>query len=205
MMQLLSIYKKKRAAIVSRLRQFDAVGKGSGKALFPELAFCLLTPQSKAKSCDLAVRELQEKGLLFSGNAWRVAEVLSRKTRFHNNKAKYIVEARKMIPALRKIVFDGSEQEARERLVKEVKGLGMKEASHFLRNVGRGKTIAILDRHILKNLKRYGAISAVPASLTKKRYLGIEGKMREFCRETGIPLPHLDLLFWSEEAGEIFK
>ena len=82
------------------------------------------------------------------------------------------------------MTFEGTEQEARERLfVLDVKGLGMKEASHFLRNVGRGKTIAILDRHILKNLKKYGAIDGVPTSLTKKRYLEIEGKIDTILQE----------------------
>jgi len=38
-----------------------------------------------------------------------------------------------------------------EWLVKNLTGLGYKEAGHFLRNIGSGK-IAILDRHILRNL-----------------------------------------------------
>ena len=99
----------------------------------------------------------------------------------------------------------GSERHAREYFLKNVKGLGLKEASHYLRNVGHGKTLAILDRHILKNLVKCGAIEHVPASLTEKRYFEIEREMENFCKKTGIPLAHLDLLFWAEETGEIFK
>jgi N-glycosylase/DNA lyase len=68
-----------------------------------------------------------------------------------------------------------------------------------------GDDIAILDRHILKNLIKYGVIDEVPKSLTEKKYTEIEGKMRAFSKEIGIPFSHLDLLWWSEETGEIFK
>lgn len=84
-------------------------------------------------------------------------------------------------------------------------GLGYKEAGHFLRNVGLGEDLAILDRHILKNLVLLGVIDEVPASLTKRRYLEIERRMIEFSKKTGIPMGHLDLLLWSKETGEIFK
>ena len=86
-----------------------------------------------------------------------------------------------------------------------MKGLGYKEASHFLRNIGVGLDLAILDRHIIKNLKRYGVIEEVPKSLTPKKYLEIEEKMKEFARRIDIPMPELDLLFWSMETGEVFK
>ena len=93
----------------------------------------------------------------------------------------------------------------REFLVNNVKGFGMKEASHFMRNIGLGKDLAILDRHILKNLKLYGVVDEIPNSLTQKKYLNIEAKFREFSEKIQIPMDELDLLFWSEETGEIFK
>ena len=89
--------------------------------------------------------------------------------------------------------------------MKNVNGLGYKETSHFLRNIGLGKNFAILDRHILKNLKRYGVIKSIPKTLTRKKYLEIERKMKKFSEKIKIPLAELDLLFWSEETGEIFK
>ena len=226
--ELLAKYARQRVDIRARLSHFESVGKKGGRALFEELCFCLLTPQSKARSCDAAIRELKEKNLLFAGDAASIAKVLSTKTRFHNNKAKYVVEARAKFSGnlpvvefgnstprekfeandfslLERATFAGSERNAREYFLKNVNGLGMKEASHYLRNVGRGETLAILDRHILKNLVKCGAIKSVPASLTEKRYLEIERAMEKFCKKTGIPLSHLDLLFWAEETGEIFK
>ena len=66
-------------------------------------------------------------------------------------------------------------RDLRAWLVREVKGLGWKEASHFLRNIGF-RDLAILDRHILRNLRRHGVIRTIPASLPEKRYLAIEGR-----------------------------
>jgi N-glycosylase/DNA lyase len=68
-----------------------------------------------------------------------------------------------------------------------------------------GQGIAILDRHILKNLKLLGVIDEVPKSLTRKKYMEIEQSMSDFCNRTGVPEEELDLLLWSREAGEIFK
>ena len=208
--ELLAKYARQRRDIEARLAHFEQVGKKGGRTFFEELCFCLLTPQSKARSCDAAIHELKEKKLLFNGNSAAIAKVLSTKTRFHNNKARYLVEAREKFEAgnfvsLQHHTYSGTERHAREYFLKNVKGLGLKEASHYLRNVGRGGTLAILDRHILKNLVKCGAISRVPASLTEKRYLEIEREMEKFCARTGIPLAHLDLLFWAEETGEIFK
>lgn len=207
---LKSKHRKMRKEIVGRLAHFEKVGRSGPRVLFEELSFCILTPQSKAFSCDEAIRELAGSGLLLEGNAGQIARVLSKKTRFHNNKAKYLVEARGKFSdggfrGLAQITFTGSERKARLALLKSVKGIGWKEASHYLRNVGRGKTIAILDRHILKNLAKHGAIAEVPKTLTPKKYLEIEAVMERFCRKAGIPMAHLDLLFWAEETGSIFK
>ena len=59
--------------------------------------------------------------------------------------------------------------------------------------------------HILKNLKAYGVIKEIPKSLTKKEYLGIENKLRDFCKKINIPMDELDLLLWSKETGFVFK
>jgi N-glycosylase/DNA lyase len=83
--------------------------------------------------------------------------------------------------------------------------MGYKEASHFLRNIGMGEDLAILDRHILKNLKILGVISEIPVSLTRNKYLEIEIKMRDFAENVKIPMSHLDLLLWYKETKEIFK
>jgi N-glycosylase/DNA lyase len=89
-------------------------------------------------------------------------------------------------------------------LVNQVRGLGWKEASHFLRNVGH-RDLAILDRHILRNLIRTGVLRRLPKTLTAKRYAAIEAKFRDFAGQVGIPMDELDLLFWSMETGTVLK
>jgi N-glycosylase/DNA lyase len=200
-----------KPGITARLGDFREVWeKGREQAIFNELAFCLFTPQSKAKHCWEAVRSLEKCGLLHGGSPAQIAKVIN-KVRFRNNKAKYLVKARDTFfrnsgPSIKGFIKGlGSTFEAREWLVKNITGLGYKEASHFLRNIGLGEDIAILDRHILKNLKLHGVIPEIPKTLTPKVYLEIELKLREFSKKTRIPMDHLDLLFWQHQTGEIFK
>ena len=203
---LLTSYASKRTEIEKRLHEFKAVMKRPEEELFAEMVFCILTPQSKAHACDKAVKELFSSGAVFSGNTRKIAEHLKSKVRFHKTKAGHIVKARLLLDnggIKNKLV--GDPIEIREWLVENVYGMGYKEASHFLRNIGMGKELAILDRHILKNLVKHGVIKNIPKSMTKKRYMVIEEKMKEFSNTIGIPLAHLDLLLWSQETGEIFK
>ncbi|MFR1676209.1 MAG: DNA lyase, partial [Fusobacterium sp.] len=128
------------------------------------------------------------------------------------NKAKYLVALREQMQnekgeIITKDFFNSitDVKEKREWIVKNIKGMAYKEAGHFLRNVGFGKEIAILDRHILKNLVKLEVIEDVPKSLTPKLYLEIEEKMKAYCKFISIPMDSLDLLLWYKEAGEIFK
>jgi len=89
--------------------------------------------------------------------------------------------------------------------VRDIDGFGYKEASHFLRNIGRGEGLAILDRHVLRNLRRHGVLRSVPDSLARRRYLEIEEKVQRFARDVRISMAALDLVFWSRETGEVFK
>ena len=98
-----------------------------------------------------------------------------------------------------------SQKEKRDFIVENIKGIGYKEGSHFLRNIGLGFELSILDRHILKNLKKYKIIEEIPKTLTKSKYFEIENRMQKFSNKINIPMPHLDLLFWYMETGEVFK
>ena len=197
--------------IQSRLREFDSVLKtGDEESIFAELVFCILTPQSKAKSCWAAVERLLGKGLLLAGTEDQVLRELSG-VRFKYKKAGYVIKARNMFMIDGKLFIKSRISRfsdaygAREWLVRNVKGIGYKEASHFLRNVGIGVDFAILDRHIMKNLRSLQVIEEVPASLSRRRYLEIEEGMKELSKETKIPMSHLDLVLWYKETGEVFK
>jgi len=206
---LKKLHKGKRYEIEARLDDFRRVYAMPNEHVFSELAFCICTPQSKAKTCDAAIKQLVSLRVLFSGTPQEIASHLSG-VRFHNNKARYIVSARNFftngsLKIKEKLKEFDKIIELREFLVKNVLGVGMKEASHFLRNIGMGGNIAILDRHILKNLQHYGVMRQTPKTINKHKYIEIENKMREFSKTIEIPLAHLDLLFWSKETGEIFK
>ena len=204
-------YKKMRGRIRERLLEFSLMWKESDEKIFEEMAFCFCTPQSNAKSCFSAVDYLARSGQLLKGDDVAISRVLKGKVRFHNNKTRYIIEARsKFMDNLGRLKIKERLHHhdpivLREWLVKNIKGLGYKEAGHFLRNIGMGDNVAILDRHILKNMVRYGVIKEFPKTLTKKNYLELEGKFKEFSKEIGIPMAELDLLFWAQETGEIFK
>ena len=205
------IYLAKQDEIQSRLDEFKRVWHESNeKDIFAELIFCILTPQSRAKSCWNAVKKLLDRNLLLKGEANKIVKELSG-VRFKYRKAEYIIEARKLFtingrisirPKMKR--FDEIKG-AREWLVQNVKGIGYKEASHFLRNIGLGDNLAILDRHILKNLHLLGLIEEIPSSLSRKMYFEIESKMKKFASKINIPTNQLDLVLWFKETGEIFK
>ncbi len=196
-------YAERREAIRCRLDEFAAV---PAEAYFYELVYCLMTPQSSAVNAGKVVALLQEADALHRET--ELEKLLYRKEhyiRFHNTKAKRIREAREQMPRILEAIGSAQNSTAlRAWLVKNVKGLGWKEASHFLRNIGR-RDLAILDRHILKNLRSHGALKSLPKTLTPKRYLSIERTFQRFAGRVGISMDELDLLFWSRETGQILK
>jgi len=195
-------FEDRKEKINSRLEDFSNIDKTDSEQIFEELAFCLLTPQSKAKAADQSIRNLVKNNLLFYGKSEEIQKHLTG-IRFHITKSQRIVEARDTFSSFD---FDYSNiSNLRTEIVKAFKGIGYKESSHFLRNIGFGKDIAILDRHILKNLVKVNIIKEIPKTITPKKYLEIEEKMRIFCQKIGMNMAQLDLLFWSEETGEIIK
>lgn len=207
---IFKIYEAIKEDIIQRLDYFKSLfNKNDEEIIFEELIFCILTPQSKARMAEKCVINLKKENLIFSNDVKSIADRLNL-VRFKNNKASYIVEIKKKLTVKGKISIIEKINiqdllETRDNLVDLVKGYGYKEASHFLRNIGFGENLAILDRHILKNLKLFDAIEDIPKTLGRKKYLEIEDKMREFSKKISIPLSHLDFVFWYKEAGEIFK
>ena len=201
---LFASYSERREAIRQRLADFRAVPPAG---YFYELAYCLMTPQSKAAHAYAVVGLLRACRFMESPfDAQNLLRTKAHYIRFHRTKARHLLAAHAQMQEISNTLSSKNDAlSLREWLVSNVNGLGMKEATHFLRNIGRNDGLAILDRHILRNLVRYGAIRRIPTSLTRKKYLQVERKFVEFSHKVGIPLDELDLLFWSMETGEIRK
>ena len=201
---LLSSHRLKRAAIRKRLAQFKSIPT---EKYFYELVYCFMTPQSSAVNSFKAQQVLETHD--FQHQEINPEPFLHQKEyyiRFHKTKARLLLEMKSQYDNILASVTNGNSAfEKREWLVINVKGLGYKEATHFLRNVGRNDGLAILDRHILRNLKRHGVIRSLPTSLTRKKYLNVELRFQKFAQELGVAVDELDLVFWSNEAGQILK
>ncbi len=209
--KLKETYSSLKPEIEKKLKQFKKIWDSEDeKRIFKELLFCLLTPQSKAENAWEIIEELDKNNLLLDAKEDILREKL-RRVRFRNNKAKYIKNAQAMFIKDGKISIIGKLRkhknplEIRQWLVDNVKGMGYKEASHFLRNIGLGEELTILDRHILRSLLELGVIDSLPKSLSKKNYLETEERMRALAEEVDIPLAHLDFVLWKIQTERIFK
>jgi len=185
--------------IAERMREFEEFGDKRKDEVFGELCFCLMTANFSAEKCINIQKEMgRDFGLL--SEAELAVALKKHGHRFPNTRANYIFEAQKCEGDLCSLVGTGKER--REKLVRDIKGLGMKEASHFLRNVGF-KDVAIIDFHIVDLLKREGLIET--GALNKKRYLEIEKVLEDLGRKVGLNLAELDLYLWYIETGKVLK
>ena len=192
-----------REVISLRTFEFEELGKKSKEEIFKELCFCLLTANFSA----IGGMKIQNE----MGNKFHVLseEELSKKLsqlghRFPNMRAKFIFEAQKYKDNLKEILDSlETDEEKRNWLVKNIKGLGMKESSHFLRNIGY-KNLAIIDFHIIDLLVKQNLIEK-PKTITSKKYIEIENILKELTEKTDTSLGELDLYLWYEETGKILK
>lgn len=193
-----------RRAVDSRIEQFLAMRRDrKDEDWFSELCFCILTANSTAK-LGLEIQEaLGDRCLTLSRNDMQ-ALLVEHGHRFPNVRSDYICRARKFKGIASRIESFDDDRAAREWLVENVKGLGYKEASHFLRNTGHFD-VAILDRHIIRILYEHNLIPEMPASLTRTRYMECEEILSELSEKVGIPLGVSDLYLWYTKTGEVLK
>jgi N-glycosylase/DNA lyase len=183
------------------LKVFEKNRNLSKEEKFIELCFCILVANSSMEKTFNIWKEIGNEFLILS------KEQLSKRLkelgyRFYNKRAEYIVEARNKVDLLEEILKSDNEIEIREKLVENFKGIGWKEASHFLRNLGY-KNFAIIDRHVLKTLKEFGVIEKSPKYLNKKTYLEIENKLRELANKLKISLAELDFYLFYLSSGKL--
>lgn len=203
--ELKEYHAKAGPEIRARLKEFEKIKNCNGDDIFKELCFCILTANTSAEM-GLKAMDAAAKAMV-GGDAAKICKALkSCGYRYPNKRAEYIAYNKEKIKGnlKEKIATCDDAQELRDYLVKNVKGLGYKEASHFLRNIGfRG--FAILDKHILSSLVEFGVIKENKPPKNKKEYFEIEDKMKIFASEIKIDMDELDLLLWSRKTGKILK
>ena len=195
---LLQTYEKNK----NRVKEFlEQTKTRTDEHILGELYFCLMTPQSKAKYAREAVNRLKKEGLLFTVELAKLKEYL-RFVRFGDKKAGYIVKSRELFPTV-KARLDEEPRVLREWLAGKtgIKGFGLKESSHFLRNIGIGfGELAIIDVHVRNFLQSIGLSDEKP--ITKKTYQELEEKFLELSKQLEIPPEELDIAIWLYQSGE---
>ena len=184
-----------KPVVDQRLKEFSSIPRDFNN-LFRELAYCILTAGTSA---ELGIKTINHLGeILFSGSEAEIQEKLKEVYRFHTVRAEYLYRAREAFKKL-----DVNHKEIRQHLVQNIKGLGMKESSHFLRNIGFSD-YAIIDFHIVDILADNGLIER-PKTMASNKYLEIESVLRELANATNTSLGELDLYLWYIETGKILK
>src|SRR3989344_5462017 len=184
-----------KKTVDQRIKEFSNMPRNFND-LFRELAFCILTAGASA---ELGIKTISHLGnTLHEGTQEEIQKKLKEVYRFHTIRAGYIYNAREAFRQL-----DINHPEIRIHIVKNIKGIGMKEASHFLRNIGF-KDYSIVDFHIVDILVDHGLIEK-PKSPTPNKYLEIENVLRKLAQKTYTALAELDLYLWYKETGKVLK
>jgi N-glycosylase/DNA lyase len=201
--ELKRLYNDISVDIQKRLIEFRKVPK---EKYFYELVYCLCTPMSKAENAGKVQNIFEERN--FVKNPFDPIPILSNPDnyiRFHNQKSKFILNALENFNNILEILeSENTNYVKRELLVSNIKGIGYKEASHFLRNIGFFG-LAILDRHILRNLATFNLIPKEYSVTTKKSYENIENIFVNSSKMINLEVEELDLLLWAKETGKILK
>ena len=189
--------------INERISEFKRLGRGSSREIFKELCYCILCANYSAERSMRIQREIDD-GFLTLPPSQLIRRLREMGHRFPKTRASYIVAARKYCDSIKDVIASLKDpREIREWLIRNIRGVGLKEASHFLRNIGYSD-LAIIDFHILNLLDRYGLIEK-PKTMTKSRYLRIEDELRRLSRDVDLNLAELDLYLWYIETGKILK
>jgi N-glycosylase/DNA lyase len=200
--ELKRIVEKCKDIVEKRIKEFENIGTDED-LIFKELCFCILTANFSAEK-GIIIQNTINNGFINLSREELYNELIKLGYRYPN-RSEYVIEARKYYGNLLKIIKSFSNTKSlREWLVKNIKGIGYKEASHFLRNIGF-KDVAIIDRHILRFLKNKGLIIEDFKNLTRKRYLEIENLLSGIADKLNITLAELDLYIWYLMTGKILK
>jgi len=186
-----------------RWKEFKKLGSKSNEEWFKELCFCILTANYSA-TLGIKIKKRIGDGFVELNQEQLYEQLKKAGHRFGRRRTEYIMSARAYAHNIKdKVMSFRDGKRAREWVERSIYGLGMKESSHFLRNVGFDD-VAIVDRHITNIMVEHNLISR-PNTITKRKYLQIEEIIKRISEETCIPMGKLDLYLWYMKTGKVLK
>ena len=191
-----------KSTIKEKISEFESFKNKKINEIFKELCFCIMTANCAAEKCIQIHGEIGNDFLTLN-EIQLIKKFKELGYRFPNVRAKYILKAREKISDLQRVLNNYNNHDLRIWISESILGLGFKEASHFLRNIGY-KEYAIIDFHIVDILKKYNLIEK-PKTMSKKKYLEIEYILKEIANKLDLNLAELDLYLWYLETGKILR
>lgn len=201
---------KIKSRVTSRWCEYD---------LRKELVGCIMGSQVRHEMAVAATANMEHAGLLddacwvdfeSEGFEYRVLEVLAGHAsdlphrgsyRFPRARSKQLAQVRNALAqmSLNERLSDGKAAKyLRKNLVADIPGLGPKQASMFLRNIGKSYDLAILDTHVLRFMDMQALLPIEQARIsTVKGYEKAEGIAVDYAESLGYPAGYLDWAIWA--------
>lgn len=189
--------------------------KLSENELWEELVCCILSSQVKYEVSTAFTKKLKKSYLLNYKIINQSYENTIRKAlgspinadghtvkyRFPNIKARQIVNAWNNIygsgTTLTRMLKKYTDPSTiRLALINLVPGLGMKQASMYLRNISYSFDLAVIDSHVLKYMVLMKMLNIIPKNINRSQYLMKEIKLIEHANLFGYPVGCVDLAIW---------
>jgi N-glycosylase/DNA lyase len=165
----------------------------SDSEIFYDLCFCISVPQVSFLKTHEVIKRLMAKNFFENDISIEQLYILTKEIRF-KRKARYLQKAKENFSEVLKMLHeDSSDQDRRKWLVKYIYGLGMKTASHFLRNQGI-QSLAIIDTHIIKFLESH-------QPKNEKEYLKMEIEFQDKAIKLNLTTAELDAFVWKVCSG----
>lgn len=192
-----------------------------------ELVSCVLGSQVRYEMAVVAAVNLEDAGLLEDrwwlacdavGFEQAVFEVLDGRTptstgsaryRFAKSRSQQLEGARlalAQIPLNTRLSDGQDPRVVRSTLVADIPGIGPKQASMFLRNIGRSYDLAIVDTHVLRFICTQGLGGEDDIRIgTFRGYERAERVLVNYAESIGYPAGYLDWAIWAtmKAAGEL--
>ncbi|MCK5602274.1 hypothetical protein KAR91_10405 [Candidatus Pacearchaeota archaeon] len=192
--------------------------------IWTELIACILGSQVSYEHAKSALAHLKEMGLLNAKEivinpliyeksiSQELSKPLYRPKRANGLGRKYrypIIRARHICQTTLSVYNSGNslklmlhrardEKSVRNTIMKYCKGIGPKQASLFLRNIGFGTNLAIIDTHIFNFMKHKNLITeSIDNIKSKYDYFNIEKDFIQYAESKNVSPGNLDLAIWA--------